>query len=826
MNGGDLYEMHRKLVETTRIRHMIQCNISEKQNEMNKKMRQLLSDLRYFSFLDVWYPSLAMTNVCEFVKSSVFTRNKRKVYESVAELPLGLSAAQVGQIETFLSNIPKYLRVFCKCADYYLDNQEAAPKVEYVPRQDAVGFFAGSTFPALFQYCWCAEQGLSCVEGLCLMLRLQTTKHGVMSVEFRTKSYLRDVIRHFFHNEGIQKYLRRALGSHMTDLMHDNDLLAFDVTGKINSKYAELLLGYARKFRHGLVESVSLFPSLLKYFFKRAFEIGKMELVTILFFDFLLSPALINPQVFAITSETTHVVRTKRVLSDLSRMFWWATNPSTAQQDAMAKDLKEILQGTEFSDISLQWILDHLANGQEGLTGLSLLQMNAVTNMGYHWFLLSANDLQLVSDIVRFSVDHISLEEPGIRVDTERATDFQIKLSSDEVIDFWFQCRKLPAASQRGLKGLIQPEPTDLIIPIFQGYNASLPQNMPNITGLMKYLTETRPNPAAPHTLNAFLDFQLAQARKSRETILESKLKAVQNQLRRAESEKAVCAALNAAILKGLDETKRDLVVAFRHQECLGLLVREAMAAGIVNDMYTPIIHQAIIGLFVNKQKDIAKELITNNLEYLCRPDVWKERLKTLVEDLHAFAESLGLTEPDHHLGLTRQFHSELCAQLSFARYQNQHPDIADIDKALTSSYDTALTRFLEEQHYSQVLSQIFQNPACFEPAIEMFQIGTVHGSPLELLERIGLYLTAIQDIYSFEAGEGCPGDDLLPLCVYSIIRCKLPNLYSLSEYLQGMLISTNESVKLLRPRERYIATTFISGVTACLELCDIHPVN
>jgi hypothetical protein len=70
-----------------------------------------------------------------------------------------------------------------------------------------------------------------------------------------------------------------------------------------------------------------------------------------------------------------------------------------------------------------------------------------------------------------------------------------------------------------------------------------------------------------------------------------------------------------------------------------------------------------------------------------------------------------------------------------------------------------------------------------------------------------------LQDIYLFEANEGCPGDDFLPLLLFALLRAKLKNLWSIASYLTTYVMDIEDQAKMLDSKEKYVATSFLSAV-------------
>jgi hypothetical protein len=133
-------------------------------------------------------------------------------------------------------------------------------------------------------------------------------------------------------------------------------------------------------------------------------------------------------------------------------------------------------------------------------------------------------------------------------------------------------------------------------------------------------------------------------------------------------------------------------------------------------------------------------------------------------------------------------------------------------DQQIVAKYPVIMDAFLKDS-YSKPLQRIFATPGCFQSALAILQIGTSIGTPLERLTKIGECIDVLQDIYLFEANEGCPGDDFLPLFLFALLLAKLSNLASITGYLKLLVIGVEDQIKILDSREKYVATTFVSAV-------------
>jgi hypothetical protein len=162
-----------------------------------------------------------------------------------------------------------------------------------------------------------------------------------------------------------------------------------------------------------------------------------------------------------------------------------------------------------------------------------------------------------------------------------------------------------------------------------------------------------------------------------------------------------------------------------------------------------------------------------------------------------------------------RQLHSRFAEKLLFPAFIETNQklnDMAGKDLAITRKYDDIMQKFMLDS-YSKPLQRIFNTPGCFQSALEILKVGTSIGTPLERLTKLGDCVNVLQDIYLFEANEGCPGDDFLPLFLFALLSAKLSTLWSLAAYIRTYIMDMEEQVKMLDSREKYVATSFISAV-------------
>jgi hypothetical protein len=108
-------------------------------------------------------------NISEFLKSPIYQRETHRALDTPSGLPYSTSVTV--KVNAFLRAFPTNLGLIYKCANVYFGSQP--PNQKYNPFKKPLTIFACSTFPALFGYCLCREQGIAFVESLYQLISLQ-----------------------------------------------------------------------------------------------------------------------------------------------------------------------------------------------------------------------------------------------------------------------------------------------------------------------------------------------------------------------------------------------------------------------------------------------------------------------------------------------------------------------------------------------------------------------------------------------------------------------------------------------------------------------------
>ena len=786
---------------------MLKGEIARQRENLDNSIRQTLSAHRNFGLMDIWYSKMTETSVLNFLHSPVFTCEQNKVYDSPSSLPFNTTITS--KINQLLKNYQPLIPQIVECVNLYF-RKENEP-LKYIPAASEIQFFSSSTFLALFGYCWCVEQSAAYVEALVQLLTLQLKHTGsVVSVEFRN-SFIKDIIRQFMHTTGVQSYLRLSLSTAYTSFLYDESISQM----KPNSpEYLYALTKYVKMFTDKLIEYLPFMPSALRYFFRKAFEaaqevFGKdspqaKQMIEIFFFDLLLQPALVNPKLFALIPETSVLPRTAHNTM-LTRIFKWATGAMSIPESAIESGFAG---SQEFKSLEVNKLLNLLCEYDGGVDGVFSAKLQNVSDMRFHLLLLSVNDVLFLCHIINTTIDQTNID-PKTKEKIKGYTNVEqlLDLQSGELINFWFQAFKLP---QQPFKPVDLKEPAKLYLPILPQEEIDIPTDniSPIIGHLIVYLETINVDIDQPEDIRGFLEYQHKKAAEKANVDLMTRTQAVMSKLEESgASDDDILKRVEMTINKRTQAHSKEFANSFKQQECCRLMDEAKRKIKVMNDQLTPIIHQSLLRLFLIKNKNIQQSLSSMESQLCKSDDAWLSFFNPIIDSFIAFSEQSGL-DSTHKMAIARQLHSTTVSMIPYNNYILENSDLTRQDRIVADSYDAQLTDFLKEE-YSPILMKLFKTSNCFDQPAEVLRRGTSFGAPLERLQQIQSAMEITQNIYSFEAGEGCPGDDFLPLFIFVLLHARLNNLASVLSYIRHFLFTAEGHTKLLDSMENYCATTF-----------------
>jgi hypothetical protein len=457
---------------------------------------------------------------------------------------------------------------------------------------------------------------------------------------------------------------------------------------------------------------------------------------------------------------------------------------------------------------------DEDALSHELFSGLTAAKVKKVAQVADVPFLTSANDLLFLAQGIRAVLDRPQPDGPPPGAQKLRALcDLGYELKSDDLMDFWFTRAEMP-------QDCLGPELPDVVpeltLPIFNAAAAPPAADRRFVHPLVAYLQAIPPAPADAPGLFAFLEQQIQRAdalgdleHRDRTARLRAKLQA----LKRPEGE--IVRTVGEVIETRVVKQAVTLATAFHVQRHLDDLRKCERDVSQLNRDLEPIIHLAVVRAFLTTPEGVRHftELDTSQLNFITPGPAWQDHFQGASRDLLKYVERFKFDQASQRK-LIRQLHSRFMEKLPYSKFVEVRikEKYAEKDQRILAGYDRLMEAFKGDS-YSKPLQRVFATPSCFRPALAILEIGTSIGAPLERLTKFGECVNVLQDIYLFEANEGCPGDDFLPLFLYALLSAKLKNLWSLAAYLRFYIVDIEDQVKMLDSREKYVATTLISSV-------------
>ncbi|KAH0788002.1 hypothetical protein GPJ56_008103 [Histomonas meleagridis] len=643
---------------------------------------------------------------------------------------------------------------------------------------------------------------------------------SVTSAHFRN-SFIRELIRQFLHNNGIQKYLQLALSSDLSIIMNDEVLTSMQES---SLEYIEILLKYAVKLTNELIYCIPKIPSIIRYFFSEAFKVAlrnfpeqtseAYQLMEYFFINIILQPAMLNPKLFCLVTETAAITRSNH-FTTLTKLFRWKLNHKLIPEMYIEKG---ILCNDTFKQLRVFEILEKIGIYDGGVEGISAKKLQKVTKVMSHPLLLSVNDILYLTQLVNDTINLIEVDS------SEKAARYKFKelcnignvtLENDELLDFWFQSFKLPTNNMTNIND-DEEEGAKIVLPIINkisnNNNGEESKEIEQlIVHLINYLQGIHPDPNAPTNLTKFLQKQMEKAEDISSNEWITRTQAIQSKIKRShKSDDEILKILHNTINKRIFEHSSKFSISFKLQERgqeLEMLYQNAKNANL---QLKPIVYQAVLKLFLLRNDLVEKDIGSNILALMVKDQDWLSFFSSTADSLFKFAEQIGL-DSSSNMALARQLHSGLVSKLPMKNFMIVNRELMQKNNQVVDLTDKAMALFMKETH-SQNLTKLFENPNCFEPVYRILRNGTITGAPLERLAYICDAMTALQNIYLFETGEACAGDDFLPLVIYTLLGAKLPNLATLVKYISHYLFAITEKLRVLESKEKYVATTFVSA--------------
>ncbi|KAK8894477.1 hypothetical protein M9Y10_022911 [Tritrichomonas musculus] len=815
----DVFTLHKKIIQANQLSTMLSDDITRQRSLIDSTIQQYIYNLRTFCFLDTWYLRLSMADVSQFLQSAIKKRSISEIYKNPSSLPY--NTKETLKINNILKSFPNYHKIFLECVSIYFNSNHSDP--EYDPCDKALTFFASSTLPSLFGYCWCVEQGSQYIDVIIFLLQVEMQKKDLLSSDFRN-SYVKEIIRQFMNMSGYNIYLHTALSSNYWKLINDENL---NKSALLNTPgWFEILANYVKEFEDELYNSIQILPLIVRYFFKKISSIDQSGLlIEYIFFDYLLQPAILNPKLYNLIPETAPSPSTL-YLTSITRLIKWSLHPDLIQPEFnfVKTDIPS------FQKINMRRIITTISKCEGSVYGIYSSVLSGITDGKCHLLLISVNDILFITKIINETIDKITNHPPETITKLKKMCEIDITLKKGEIIELWFHTFKTPPIPDDLIKPpdhlqkmylpLIQTKKQKEIeesnIDIKEKSKTQTPEEIEfskTIKHLINYFKGLSPSPNKPRTLPGFLNYMAIHSSQIGSTEWQTKTHAIRLKLKYSnKTVDEILQALVETIDNDLYKSSNLLKQCFHYQQSANELIQVKDQRTVLSDSLSPILHQSIIKLYINRHSEIINEVNENRAIFLKLQSKWFEFLDIKIKDLLSFSLLLGLNKSNcYHL--IKQFHSTLCQNLPLYDFKLANQEYLKNDKMINDDYDQLLKSFVKNTKSSN-MKILFKIPNYFDHVVKKISIGSKYGAPLERLEQIDESIQMIKKLYLLEIGEECSKDDLNTLLIYVILLARIPDLDSLSKYIEHFLISKEETVVILNDDEQNVVQFFLNGAS------------
>lgn len=825
-----LTKLHKQIRQEKQLQSLLDAEIKKQRESIDAHIKKLLIEYRKFLLLDTWYPRLnIVTNdISEIIQSALYSGNKRKIYDTPTSVPF--PAAISLKVGHFLKGYMPYINLICKCIDkYFTVKGTPIPNQIYVPASP-LQFFASSTFPALFGYGWCIEQGVAYVNSLIYLFKLQMDKYNtVNSSEFRN-SYTRDFLKHFFHLSGVQTYLQDAISMQFMLFIKDNKLETVDTN---SSDYSDLLMSYVSKFACGLLTALPSMPIIVRYFFSCVYQIAfnKFEseassrtLVINLFFDAIVCPAIINPKLYSIIPETSQFNLTTNA-TILANFMKFPFSPRLAQKYTYLERTAEFKGAKE----KLDEIISSLCSYEGSIDGIYSTQLQEITDQRYHVMLISLNDIKLLTYIINQTISELENEVEKDEIERLKSMcqfSDSLNIESDGLVDFWYQSFKFYELPAKFSIPPVEKTP-DIALPIKMSTVPATPKDDVEtiVKHLINYMQLINVNENKQKDLLGFLNaqYEKAKADSSNEWIARTQalMSKIQNMIKSGVQLDVLLARVSISIRKKIDSHFTRLSSSFTHQDSSILLQNKLLKAQSMNTQIEPIFYQHILKIMLSEKKlfshiKIVDEFQSQKSKLMKKPKEWSSFFTKSYQIISSEVESLNL-DSLHTNRLCRQMHSYLLSDNSFLYYTEIHKKKSAIssDTKLLQRYPNLISTFIPKTNNSELntlISNNLEQQELFGDVLMIIKQGLIYGTPLENIAKMSESIPILQNIYYNEIGKRCEdNNELLVLFHFALLHAQFPFLVSMRKYIRHFIVSIS-STKILDKEEEKTVKLFMTA--------------
>ena len=759
-----LREVHSLVVQEKQFEQLLGNQRRQFAQKVLNGIRSVILKSRRFCLAQVWYSTLnGGKSTAGFFQSPVSDESSWQIYDSPASIPCSTSLSM--QINSFMKNLERLKPVILECMDRYfsLHNRNEKPP-RYALSNSPLHFFSASTFFGLYGHGWCLEQSVACVRAITTLIVKQAKASGTsLSVQFK-KSYVQVLVRQWMQMVGIQSYLILSLADEFFLLSND------PIWTRIDESSSDVMLkivSFVKNIIDNLLLNLSQMPSIIKFFFAElrrvasdAFEADSGEprrLIEHLFFENVLSAALLNPKMYGLLSETTQ--NSPSYISAVLKVVRFGLHAEEFQ-GAGNQSFDQYSQLEPFKELKACELLESLmtlTTGPEDLEGLYASEVQRVCDISYQPLLISINDIMFLSDVVKETIDKVDGPD-DIKNRLQTTLDFsRDSLAPYELHEFWYESFTLPGEC-------VQPPPdsrTEFALPVVGPFEppALSPFEQKTVTHLVNYLESIPQGQVESDDLLSFLDTQMKEARENENNELIAKTQAIKGKIESLGKTSAeVLEILKSTIHGNTSNHISELTISYDIQTILATVEKMESDITRMRANIEPVLHSSVVNTFAERH-DISLRLSIiedDSPKLYTQLDHWYVYYIPLARELITFSDTFFNAS---RAPLLRQLHSFICRRLPLPGFVAA----SDLERHLTEAGASVRTVSLPSDSCYASLASMLQHKF------------TVAQTPLDKLSVLVEVIDALEDVITFKENT-TPDDEKISAILAELLSAACPN--------------------------------------------------
>jgi hypothetical protein len=334
-------------------------------------------------------------------------------------------------------------------------------------------------------------------------------------------------------------------------------------------------------------------------------------------------------------------------------------------------------------------------------------------------------------------------------------------------------------------------------------------------SGLYKFLTHAKEEPAAPDDLAEFLRYHELSARRR----VDFQKYAYINHLsvRLAELGEGELADLFPALESEIECQRENVDTNYRLLTAIARVTvqldAEVEAYERKADQSFAILYGCLLMGFLESDPSIGQTFSQHRETFLTDKRAFMDFLISALTRLKTFLQPIA----DYSFPrVSAHFHTWMMQRLPLREFISGHPGYTLRDDALSTVSKDVIAKVCVVPAPPK-LKMIFANPPLFQFCeIELLNAEFLE-LPLEAIERITAARSLLEKVFELAFGEGPQADEMTPLFNYALLASGISKMFSLHKYLEHFLALPPGDVQFL-DNARSVALTHFIGHVAALE--------